>query len=417
MPQQLQNNELNQNNNQLLSPIYRFFCWCSGARLYILKNCPSEFNKYFGIGAVVLMTGVMAAISGGYALHTVFENINVSIVFGIIWGALIFFIDWFIVASLKKENKFHKEFLAVIPRLILAVFLSLIISKPLELRLFKNEIDQEIATMQRDRALNYKNMVFKEFDQIEALTKENQRLIDEITKKENYRNQLFTMIVEEAEGRSPTQKVGKGPVYKEKKAEYDLVNEELESLKKRNYDLIKQNDEQIAALRSQRQQEINDGNISQENYDGLLAKLQAIGSLSAKNQTIYFTNLFIILLFIIVESAPIIIKLISKRGPYDELLDVEEMNSAVEAKKYIAAIESNHDIDIQLMKETGILKFDANRELNRKFIEKLVSANEEINAQKILSWKNEQVESLKNNPDEVYRAIEQLVNRGLISKE
>ena len=57
-----------------LSKIYRFFCWCSGARLYLLKDCPTDYNKFFGIGAVVVFTGIIATVSGAYALYTIFES-------------------------------------------------------------------------------------------------------------------------------------------------------------------------------------------------------------------------------------------------------------------------------------------------------------------------------------------------------
>lgn len=35
-------------------------------------------------------------------------------------------------------------------------------------------------------------------------------------------------------------------------------------------------------------------------------------------------NLFIIALFIMLECAPILVKLIASRGPYDELLEIHE---------------------------------------------------------------------------------------------
>src|SRR6056297_3887837 len=108
----------NQQKKHKLNLFYQFFCWCSGARLYILEKCPSEYNKFFGIGAVVFMTGGLAAITGTYALYTVFSNLYIAIPFGIFWGFLIFFLDWYIVASLRKEKKFYKEIAGAAPRII-----------------------------------------------------------------------------------------------------------------------------------------------------------------------------------------------------------------------------------------------------------------------------------------------------------
>ena len=61
-----------------LSRIYKFFCWCSGARLYLIERCPTDYNKYYGIGVIVFLTGVMATLSGGYAMFTVFEDVWIS---------------------------------------------------------------------------------------------------------------------------------------------------------------------------------------------------------------------------------------------------------------------------------------------------------------------------------------------------
>jgi len=75
---------------------YSFFCWCSGARLYLLRSCPTDYNKYFGIGIIVFLTGIMASITWFYALFMIFNSLSLSIIFGIFWGILIFFLDWFI---------------------------------------------------------------------------------------------------------------------------------------------------------------------------------------------------------------------------------------------------------------------------------------------------------------------------------
>ena len=82
-----------------LSWFYKIICWCSRARLYLLEKCPADYNKFFGIGVIVIMTGVMASISGEYALFTIFNNYTITIIFGVIWG----------VNELKIEKWREKE--------------------------------------------------------------------------------------------------------------------------------------------------------------------------------------------------------------------------------------------------------------------------------------------------------------------
>ena len=119
--------------------IKQFFWMCSGADPDLLHESPkSEQIKYAGIGGTVFFTAVMAFISGSYALFTVFDNPYIAVAFGIVWGLLIFNLDRFIVSTIKKQDNFWKELLQASPRIILAMIIAVVISKPLEMKIFEN---------------------------------------------------------------------------------------------------------------------------------------------------------------------------------------------------------------------------------------------------------------------------------------
>ena len=73
-----------------MQKITNFFWQCSGADLTLLQKCPTESSKYLGIGATIFFTGLFAAMSGAYALYTVFDSIIIAVIFGLIWGLMIF---------------------------------------------------------------------------------------------------------------------------------------------------------------------------------------------------------------------------------------------------------------------------------------------------------------------------------------
>ena len=52
--------------------------------------------------------------------------------------------------------------------------------------------------------------------------------------------------------------------------------------------------------------------------------MEALSRLTASSDAIWLANLFIVLLFIALETAPVFVKLISPQGPYDHLLRIEE---------------------------------------------------------------------------------------------
>ncbi|MDF1549584.1 MAG: DUF4407 domain-containing protein [Bacteroidales bacterium] len=377
-----------------LGPLYRFFCWCSGVRLYLLRSCPTDYNKFFGIGIIVFLTGIMASITGSYALFVIFDSIPLAIIFGIFWGILIFFLDWYIVASLKKEERFFSELMFSIPRIILAILLAIVISRPLELKLFEKEINGMLQSIQSENSIEYNKLTDTEFKQISELKQENETFINEIKKKEQLRNELFKMVIEEAEGRSPTSRIGKGNVYREKKAEYDKIDKELLELKQLNNNRIEQNKELIAQLETQKQTQLSKSNSEIKNADGLLARFEAMSALAEKNVTVKYASWFIFLLFVLIEASPIIVKLLSRRGPYDELIEKEEYEKQIEYKKQKIKAKVLANNYLELLKQKDELQLLSEKRNNENLVNEIEKAKDEINKLAVGHWKKKEIESL-----------------------
>ncbi|NBN99376.1 MAG: DUF4407 domain-containing protein, partial [Flavobacteriia bacterium] len=85
----------------------------------MLESPMQDRVKYAGIGGIVFATGLLAAVSGAFAFHTIFgpkgdavdisalttmADILGSTVFGLIWGLIIFNLDRFIVSSTGKGD-------------------------------------------------------------------------------------------------------------------------------------------------------------------------------------------------------------------------------------------------------------------------------------------------------------------------
>ena len=133
-----------------MKKITSFFWICSGADTTLLQKCPTESSKYAGIGATIFFTGLFAALAAGYALFTVFDNVWAAIAFGLLWGLMIFNLDRYIVSSMRKEGRTKSEWLMASPRLILALIISIVIAKPLELKIFEKEIAPELVLMEQE---------------------------------------------------------------------------------------------------------------------------------------------------------------------------------------------------------------------------------------------------------------------------
>ena len=89
-----------------MNSFQKFLMICSGSNVHHLQKSPSEWNKYAGIGGIVLFTAVFATLSASYAMFTVFVDVWISTGFGILWGLMIFNLDRYIVSSIKKTGRF-----------------------------------------------------------------------------------------------------------------------------------------------------------------------------------------------------------------------------------------------------------------------------------------------------------------------
>ena len=180
----------------------RFFILCSGADKDLIATCSDgEQNKYAGIGATVFFTAVMAFIASAYALYTVFDNAYMAVFFGLVWGLLIFNLDRFIVSTIRKKGNFMDEFIQASPRIALAIIIAIVISKPLEIKIFEKEINTVLLKEKNEMAIANKKQVA---DYFKTDVDKNQASIDslknQIKAKEKEVAALYQSYITEAEG-------------------------------------------------------------------------------------------------------------------------------------------------------------------------------------------------------------------------
>jgi hypothetical protein len=141
------------NEKYKYSKIQYFFWLLSGAEISILKDCPTDYNRQAGIGFTVFMTTLLAFFSGSYAGYYFGESYLSAVIFGTIWASLIFSIDRSMVVTLKKDPTKEKQnyWPAFLSRAVLALLIAFIISIPLELLIFKENIDLHMDKYKLDQ--------------------------------------------------------------------------------------------------------------------------------------------------------------------------------------------------------------------------------------------------------------------------
>ncbi|WP_456312799.1 DUF4407 domain-containing protein [Pseudomonas shirazensis] len=303
----------------------QFFILCSGADRDLLEGCSEgEQTKYVGIGATVFFTAVMAFLASAYALFTVFDSIYPALIFGFVWSLLIFNLDRFIVSTIKKRDRFMDEFLQATPRIMLAIIIAIVISKPLEIKIFEKEINTVLLKEKNEMELANKKQVGNYFkSDLDKNKAEIEALKADILKKEKEVNALYSTYITEAEGTTGTKKLGKGPVYKEKREKHDASLKELAALKTTNEAKIAEKEKTGKQLQADLYKKVTQTQPIIEGFDGLMARINALDKLP------WLPSFFIMLLFLAIETSPIIAKLLASKGEFD--FKQEEAETAMKA--------------------------------------------------------------------------------------
>ena len=322
----------------------RFFILCSGVDTDIVNGCSNgEQNKYAGIGATVFFTAVMAFIAASYALFTVFDNVYTAVFFGLVWGFLIFNLDRFIVSTIKKREHFLDEFIQASPRIVLAIIIAIVISKPLEIKIFQKEIETVLLKEKNEMSIANKNQVSNFFkNDVDKNKAEIDSLKSAITKKEKEVASLYNSYITEAEGTAGTKKMGKGPIYKEKREAHDLASKQLDSLKATNAKIIADKELKSKSLQADLDKKVSETQPVIDGFDGLMARINALNKLP------WLPSFFIMLLFLAIETSPIFAKLLSPKGEYDFKQEDAEMSikNMLAQNKYQSELQRKTDAEI-----------------------------------------------------------------------
>ena len=450
------NNHSDSTHNKWKHPWLEFFWICSGANRDILRQCPTEYSKYFGIGGTIFFTAAMAMLSGGYAFFTIFDSLWLAILFGIFWGLLIFNLDRLIVNTMYSDGK-HTigggELLAATPRLIIALFLGIIISHPLEMKIFEDEIRVEIEDLKEQRIVEYqagdyakieelesrKEKLFQKIQEIQAnpttygdnIRTGNREIDEKMELRENKVNEynqvshsietLKSQISRTTDSATlrklNTQLSAKSREQSKLRSEISELTEIVSSLSDNLKDLseksAKQRDDLIKSLQSDISsidKDINDiknkinnsgyTELINKEFNGFQAHMRAFSSIKQKDKSTRIVSFFITLMFIIIEICPTILKMMMAFGPYDDLHDAEMKAKRAYAIKRVSIMNDETNTQIELSVQKNKAKLEAELAANTVLMSRIAAVQVELLETAIEEWRKEELEKIKKNPSQ-----------------
>ena len=396
------------------------FLWiCAGADRKVLRQCPTEHAKYAGIGGTILFTAIMASISGGYAIYKVFADevfdkandvwitdmnaVYTAIAFGIVWGLLIFNLDRFMVNTMYSDGT-HKitkeERIGATPRLILAVFIGIVISTPIELRIFKDKIQVQLnqdQSAEMQKMAKGHSALDGEILKIETEKTDNIKRLD---KKRDELAEAEDKLYTETKGKGITGVEGYGPAARMLQRNVDRLKLEVEKL---DGEVTKANlslDKRLEKKYEDRELYTKVDKKAEESMKGFAAELKALNTITIpwKDPALFVARILIMFLFIAIEVIPTLFKLMMIDGAYDAVLALEKHRAKVVAKEQESNINDNINTNIKILTEKNEERFEAEIKANKLLMDKIAKTQAELLNTAIEKWREEELAKINENP-------------------
>lgn len=381
-----------------------FLWWCSGAHQALLKQFPSEHSKYWGLGGVILATFVLAALSAGYAIYSVFGNWVWTIVFALIWGLIIFNFDRFLVSTMRKYGVSPRKQLSMaVPRMALAILIGFTIARPLELKIFEKEINTKvIENTHKKIQLNDSLLQAENTALMQTTEAERDRLFARKKSIEDDLSRLQQSYVQEADGTGGSQIRG---VEKIAKLKMNAYNSSVQQTTPELQDLsnaIHGQDSILANAKSNMEAKRAKYEASALANVGFLERNKALTDLASEESSVFWTSFLLSLLIILIEVGPIISKLIMPMGPYDIALAKEELTS-------MAASENEMRKNKEMMIEKKNTYYKRQKEISDQLVEKMMSLQQKHIDQELDKWERGEwnPRDHRASMDEVMRKIKE----------
>jgi hypothetical protein len=363
--------------------------WLGGANTDVLAQVPHERARFIQMAIVLLTTASIAVLSMMFALNDgVHVPFPMAVIGGLFWGFVILNLDRFLVLSMGHTRDWKRLLLMALPRLALATVISLVVATPMTLRIFANDINNEMAQQQAVES----KLVAKQQQQTGPALQAGQIAAQISTDKSilagnmqgsvgspalTYaKNQVSTLTPQQQAAQhtmdlayekwqcelngigcqGSSHLIGNGPqattdqlVYEQDKSKYDTLNTQLQAAQQQlaaaqaaaqkasGQTLAQQQaaakaelpglTAQYGKLEAQLQKNEASAQNAVQNNDGILAQLQDLSAAGARNPMLGVAQWVVTLLFFCIEILPVMVKVLLNIGPlssYEVLLKNQE---------------------------------------------------------------------------------------------
>ena len=333
-----------------------------------------------------------------------------------------------------------KELCSGLPRIVMAIFLGIVISTPLELKIYEKSINTEIKTLKEKKLkellaadeakleeLNVRKEQILSRDVVdvaaggagEAFNTNSKELLGiqaEYTKLQAQINRIVIQRKQFSQIDNPSQYNKLSNQIHSLSAKRNALRPQITKLQSeiagnnKDYrDAVNQNslqkrkdlesiDKDIDAIKIKIDdaEKIYRPQLSDE-FDGFQGRMMAFSSLK-ENESTKWAAFFISLLFIIVECAPTFMRMMVADGSYEEILEAEKHKIRVLASKRISDLNDEINTEVKISTEKNSKRLELELQANKELMEKLSKTHAELLQIALDKWREEELEKIKNDP-------------------
>jgi Domain of unknown function (DUF4407) len=276
-------------------------------------ECKHDRAKYGVLGLTTITSSIIAFASGTALATTIVPALPVALACGGIWAITISTMDRALILSIDKSANRSpiSTAIQVIPRLVLGLATSILVSKPLEMAIFRGEIEQKMVIMQQQQGQRLREDLIVQDPELSALQNQIDDLNRDIKHLQSERSKRFKDAMNEGDGSGGSGTPGKGLLFEEKMKFAQQLDPELSLKRKQQQDLSKR----IDLIIEQRNGSI--AKVTEKSSNGLLSSYHALEQLRRDDPAIDDLVKFVGFIILGLETAPIVIKLFAKPTVYD----------------------------------------------------------------------------------------------------
>jgi hypothetical protein len=316
----------------------------------------ADRQRFITMGALMLLTTALAFYCGAsIAAMSLARPFLHAFGYGLFLAGSVFFIDRSIVGYVaprrpgddRSKEPRHSRW-AIGLRMLIATAASVLLAEVLLLQIFTPRIDVQLASdnavAQQTAVASLNTLYDSQIKPVQARVTTAQQEVNTLTSQ--YQSALHQVDCQEFGCTGIP--AGQGPAFQAAERELHTVQAQLNNAQANLQTVRSTADAQINQLYAERQQSLATSQRVTSGSQDMLAREQAFWALTVKYPEIAVARVLLMLLLLSIDLAPIIVKITSSYGAYEENIRSEMLEERLRTEAYAEYMEAKIRLDAQV---------------------------------------------------------------------